>query len=218
MKITPLSPEESKTAVERQVVIVGTPESQWKAQYYIYEKIRQERFATDDNVKLRAEIQVPAHIVGRIIGKSGKNVRELQRTTGATIKLPEDGTQQQGTTGSEGAAEEGAATTSTNENDQQGGANKEETAATNETASSEAATVAATNDQSAAAPAEQDKESKEAGNNKPASPDMSPNASASNANATANQNGGSNTNFVTGMSCHKLKKLSFFFSNKLLIY
>lgn len=90
VKITPLTPEESKTVVERQVVIVGTPDSQWKAQYYIYEKIRQERFATDENVKLRAELQVPSHIVGRIIGKAGKNVRELQRTTGATIKLPED--------------------------------------------------------------------------------------------------------------------------------
>ena len=69
---------------------MGGADSQWKAQYYIYEKIRQERFATDENVKLRAELHVPAHIVGRIIGKSGKNVRELQRNTGATIKLPED--------------------------------------------------------------------------------------------------------------------------------
>jgi transcription antitermination factor NusA-like protein len=92
VKITPLSPEESKNALDRQVLIVGTPDSQWKAQYYIYEKIRQERFSTEENVKLRAEIQVPSHIVGRIIGKSGKNVRELQRTTGATIKLPEDST------------------------------------------------------------------------------------------------------------------------------
>lgn len=92
VKITPLTPEESKVAVERQVVIIGTPESQWKAQYYIYDKIRQERFASDENVKLRAELQVPSHIVGRIIGKSGKNVRELQRSTGATIKLPEDTT------------------------------------------------------------------------------------------------------------------------------
>jgi predicted RNA-binding protein YlqC (UPF0109 family) len=90
VKITPMTPEESKEAVERQVVISGTPESQWKAQYYIYDKIRQERFASDENVKLRAELQVPSHIVGRIIGKSGKNVRELQRSTGATIKLPED--------------------------------------------------------------------------------------------------------------------------------
>jgi predicted RNA-binding protein YlqC (UPF0109 family) len=90
LKITPLTPEETKTAVERQVCITGTPESQWKAQYYIYEKIRQERYASDENVKLRVEIEVPAHIVGRIIGKSGRNVRELQRITGASIKLPDD--------------------------------------------------------------------------------------------------------------------------------
>jgi hypothetical protein len=95
VKITPLSPEESKTANERQVVIQGSRDSQWKAQYYIYEKIRQERFTTDENIKLRAEIHVPPQIVGRIIGKSGKNVRELQRTTGATIKLPEDPCQSQ---------------------------------------------------------------------------------------------------------------------------
>jgi hypothetical protein len=88
-----------------QVVIVGGADSQWKAQYYIYEKIRQERFATDENVKLRAELQVPAHIVGRIIGKSGKNVRELQRNTGATIKLPEDAALAQ-QPGQEGAGDE----------------------------------------------------------------------------------------------------------------
>ena len=35
--------------------------------------------------------------VGRIIGKGGANVRELQRVTGALIKLPEQGT----TTGEE---------------------------------------------------------------------------------------------------------------------
>ncbi len=58
-------------------------------------------------MKLRAELQVPAHIVGRIIGKSGKNVRELQRNTGATIKLPEDAAllqQQQQANGQESAS------------------------------------------------------------------------------------------------------------------
>lgn len=30
--------------------------------------------------------------VGRIIGKGGQNVRELQRVTGSIIKLPEHGT------------------------------------------------------------------------------------------------------------------------------
>jgi transcription antitermination factor NusA-like protein len=90
IKITPLSPEESKIATERQVVIQGARDNQSRAQWYIYEKIRQERILAEDNLKLRAEIHVPSNIVGRIIGKSGKNVRELQRATGCTIKLPED--------------------------------------------------------------------------------------------------------------------------------
>ena len=34
---------------------------------------------------------VPSVHVGRIIGRSGANVRELQRKTGTMIKLPEEG-------------------------------------------------------------------------------------------------------------------------------
>jgi len=33
---------------------------------------------------------VPSKLVGRIIGKGGQNVRELQRVTGAQVKIPED--------------------------------------------------------------------------------------------------------------------------------
>lgn len=33
---------------------------------------------------------MPSRLVGRIIGKGGQNVRELQRITGATVKIPED--------------------------------------------------------------------------------------------------------------------------------
>ena len=91
IKIAPVpADEENKNVSERQVIIAGLPDSQCKAQFYIYEKIRQERFTTDDNVKLRAEIAVPASKIGRIIGRAGKNVREIQRSTGATIKLPDE--------------------------------------------------------------------------------------------------------------------------------
>lgn len=144
VKITPLTPEESKNVVERQVVIVGTPDSQWKAQYYIYEKIRQERFATDENVKLRAELQVPAHIVGRIIGKSGKNVRELQRNTGATIKLPEDAAllQQQGqdSAGNISNTEEGEGTETQKSNEELSTAITEQTEAVTDQATVEVTT------------------------------------------------------------------------------
>ncbi|KAL9887046.1 IGF-II mRNA-binding protein isoform 2-T3 [Glossina fuscipes fuscipes] len=91
LKIAPLDsdkPLEQQT--ERKVTIVGTPEGQWKAQYMIFEKMREEGFmcGTDD-VRLTVEILVASSQVGRIIGKGGQNVRELQRVTGSVIKLPE---------------------------------------------------------------------------------------------------------------------------------
>lgn len=43
-------------------------------------------------MRLRTAIKIPKSMVGRVIGKSGKNVREIQRMTGANIKLPEDQT------------------------------------------------------------------------------------------------------------------------------
>ena len=148
VKITPLSQEESKTAVERQVVIVGTPESQWKAQYYIYEKIRQERFASDENVKLRAELHVPSNIVGRIIGKSGKNVRELQRSTGATIKLPEDAAAAAGLINGQDSGSQSEVTTATGEEATTAAASSTETTTTAKTESTEQATATSTNEAS----------------------------------------------------------------------
>lgn len=60
LKIAPLDsdkPLEQQT--ERKVTIVGTPEGQWKAQYMIFEKMREEGFmcGTDD-VRLTVEILV----------------------------------------------------------------------------------------------------------------------------------------------------------------
>ncbi|XP_041986943.1 insulin-like growth factor 2 mRNA-binding protein 1 [Aricia agestis] len=75
---------------ERKVTIVGSPEAQWKAQYLIFEKMREEGFMSgSDDVRLTVEIVVASTQVGRIIGKGGQNVRELQRVTGSLIKLPE---------------------------------------------------------------------------------------------------------------------------------
>ncbi|XP_034254714.1 insulin-like growth factor 2 mRNA-binding protein 1 isoform X4 [Thrips palmi] len=77
---------------ERKVTIIGNPESQWKAQYLIFEKMREEGYvAGSEDVRLTVEILVPSGQVGRIIGKGGQNVRELQRVTGSIIKLPEQG-------------------------------------------------------------------------------------------------------------------------------
>ncbi|CAH1394680.1 unnamed protein product [Nezara viridula] len=93
VKIAPLEGEKASDAAqpaERKVTIVGSPESQWKAQYLIFEKMREEGFVSgSDDVRLTVEILVPSSQVGRIIGKGGQNVRELQRVTGSVIKLPE---------------------------------------------------------------------------------------------------------------------------------
>ncbi|CAH1102306.1 unnamed protein product [Psylliodes chrysocephalus] len=97
VKIAPIDetkPQETQN--ERRVTIVGSPEAQWKAQYLIFEKMREEGFvAGSDDVRLTVEIMVPSSQVGRIIGKGGQNVRELQRVTGSVIKLPEQGTSPQ---------------------------------------------------------------------------------------------------------------------------
>ncbi|XP_041366923.1 insulin-like growth factor 2 mRNA-binding protein 2 isoform X2 [Gigantopelta aegis] len=74
---------------ERKVIITGTPESQWKAQFYIFERVRAESMINEE-IHLRAEILVPKSSIGRIIGKGGQNVKEMQRVSGAIVKLPED--------------------------------------------------------------------------------------------------------------------------------
>ncbi|CAG7830720.1 unnamed protein product [Allacma fusca] len=95
---TPATKDASK-AEERQVTIVGTPEAQWKAQCMIFEKMREEGYVPpNEEPRLTVEISVPSSQVGRIIGKGGANVRELQRLTGAIIKFPT--TESSTTTGS----------------------------------------------------------------------------------------------------------------------
>ncbi|RUS82919.1 hypothetical protein EGW08_009303 [Elysia chlorotica] len=79
---------------ERKAVISGTSEAQWKAQFYIFEKVKNElRLAAHDEVHLRTEIMVPKQSIGRIIGKGGQNVKEMQRVSGAIVQLP---TEEQG--------------------------------------------------------------------------------------------------------------------------
>lgn len=57
--------------------------------------MREEGFMSgSDDVRLTVEIVVASSQVGRIIGKGGQNVRELQRVTGSLIKLPEQPQQQ----------------------------------------------------------------------------------------------------------------------------
>jgi len=42
----------------------------------------------EGDVRLRTVINIPQSAAGRIVGKGGKNVREIQRATGSIITLP----------------------------------------------------------------------------------------------------------------------------------
>ncbi|XP_067138509.1 insulin-like growth factor 2 mRNA-binding protein 1 isoform X2 [Centruroides vittatus] len=91
IKVTqPNKDEPSDRQAERKVTIVGSPESQWKAQFMIFKKVGYEGFTGPQEARLRVELFVPSNQVGRIIGKGGQTVRELQRLTHAIIKLPEE--------------------------------------------------------------------------------------------------------------------------------
>ncbi|RZF34745.1 hypothetical protein LSTR_LSTR007797 [Laodelphax striatellus] len=93
VKIAPIDSDKiDQQPQERKVTIVGSPESQWKAQYLIFEKMREEGFVPGtDDVRLTVEIMVPSNQVGLTGRLGGQNVRELQRVTGSIIKLPEQG-------------------------------------------------------------------------------------------------------------------------------
>ena len=63
------SPQHSEA--QRRVTIVGGPEAQWKAQYLIFEKLREEGFASGvDDVRLTVEIMVPSAQVNILYFKS----------------------------------------------------------------------------------------------------------------------------------------------------
>ncbi|XP_076325931.1 insulin-like growth factor 2 mRNA-binding protein 1 isoform X2 [Tachypleus tridentatus] len=86
----PNTDEPLEKQTERKVTILGTPESQWKAQFMIFKKVSCEGFVGPQEAHLRVEVFVPTSQVGRIIGKGGQTVREIQRITQAVIKLPEE--------------------------------------------------------------------------------------------------------------------------------
>jgi insulin-like growth factor 2 mRNA-binding protein 1 len=82
--------KDADPSVDRLVTVKGTPDACWRASYLVFEKLKMEGFAGNDDVRLKTSLRIPKVVVGRLIGKGGKNVRELQRITGAMIKLPED--------------------------------------------------------------------------------------------------------------------------------
>lgn len=81
-------PDNEGSSQERVVLIQGTADACWKASYYIFEKVKGEGMVGSDD-RLKTAISISKALVGRVIGKNGKNVREIQRMTGSIVKLPE---------------------------------------------------------------------------------------------------------------------------------
>ncbi|XP_051564798.1 insulin-like growth factor 2 mRNA-binding protein 2 isoform X4 [Myxocyprinus asiaticus] len=88
-----IEPAESPDVTQRMVIITGPPEAQFKAQGRIFGKLKEENFFTaKEEVKLETHIKVPSSAAGRVIGKGGKTVNELQNLTSAEVIVPRDQT------------------------------------------------------------------------------------------------------------------------------
>ncbi|XP_065145250.1 insulin-like growth factor 2 mRNA-binding protein 3 isoform X3 [Paramisgurnus dabryanus] len=88
-----IAPADGVEAKQRMVIITGPPEAQFKAQGRIFGKLKEENFfGPKEEVKLEAHIKVPSFAAGRVIGKGGKTVNELQNLTSAEVVVPRDQT------------------------------------------------------------------------------------------------------------------------------
>ncbi|CAL1583763.1 unnamed protein product [Knipowitschia caucasica] len=88
-----IAPAEEKESQLRNMIIVGPPEAQFKAQCRIFSKLKEENFfGPKEEVKLEAQIKVPSFAAGRVIGKGGKTVTELQNLSCAEVVVPRDQT------------------------------------------------------------------------------------------------------------------------------
>ncbi|XP_070564812.1 insulin-like growth factor 2 mRNA-binding protein 1 isoform X1 [Ptychodera flava] len=85
-----VEPPKSEDDQYRAVYIEGYPDAQWIAQWSIYHKILTEVYNGKGEVSLTSEIMVPVNMVGRIIGKRGSAIQDLELLTRAEIDVPKD--------------------------------------------------------------------------------------------------------------------------------
>eukprot|EP00054_Salpingoeca_dolichothecata_P003552 m.27419 g.27419 ORF g.27419 m.27419 type:complete len:585 (+) comp13946_c1_seq1:210-1964(+) len=80
--------------IERQIIVTGHSDAQFKAQQLIYHKLQEAAMATANmgfgghlEPTLKVDISVPSALVGRIIGKGGARIKEIHRLSGAMLKV-----------------------------------------------------------------------------------------------------------------------------------
>uniref|UniRef100_A0AAY4BJE8 RRM domain-containing protein n=1 Tax=Denticeps clupeoides TaxID=299321 RepID=A0AAY4BJE8_9TELE len=93
LPVSQIAPADGTDTKQRMAIITGPPEAQFKAQGRIFGKLKEENFfGPKEEVKLEAHIKVPSSAAGRVIGKGGKTVNELQNLSSAEVVVPRDQT------------------------------------------------------------------------------------------------------------------------------
>jgi len=75
---------------ESRVEIRGTPDAQWRASLCVFGKIKETMKVPYSDAQLRTEFMVPGSCVGRIIGKKGQVVQDIQDKAQTDIEVPKD--------------------------------------------------------------------------------------------------------------------------------
>ncbi|XP_002157937.2 insulin-like growth factor 2 mRNA-binding protein 2 [Hydra vulgaris] len=75
---------------ESKVEIVGPPDCQWRASLCVFSKIKETMKVAYSEAQLKTEFIVPGSCVGRVIGKKGQVVQDIQDKAQADIEVPKD--------------------------------------------------------------------------------------------------------------------------------
>jgi len=75
---------------DSKVEICGTPSSQWMAQLMVFSKVKESIKLPYSEAQLKTEYYIPGSCVGRIIGKKGQVVQEIQEKSMTDIEIPKD--------------------------------------------------------------------------------------------------------------------------------
>jgi len=82
--------EENEEGSESRVEVTGTPDTQWRASLCVYNKIKETMKVPYSEAQLKTEYMVPGNCVGRIIGKKGQVVQDIQDKSQTDIEVPKE--------------------------------------------------------------------------------------------------------------------------------
>jgi len=82
--------EEGEEDGESRVEVTGTPDTQWRASLCVYNKIKETMKVPYSEAQLKTEYMVPGNCVGRIIGKKGQVVQDIQDKSQTDIEVPKE--------------------------------------------------------------------------------------------------------------------------------